>query len=206
MTRGIIKNDTNSASRTEIPEYLIKEEIDGKAFYYRGYKSVLNKEKQLEEIMGSSTLQAYLVELILYFLFQNLDRKQYRTFTNEIGGHIEKGSNLSYDIAVFEKTVLTKERINEFYADVPPKVVFEVDVKIDLDAESGIDYINAKTEKLLDFGVELIVWVFSKQEKLLVARPSTEWRMISWNTEIELIEGISLNLGALIQEDGELIN
>ncbi len=83
----------------KIPSYLIKEEIDGLPYYYRGYKTVLNNpEKTLEDIMGASTLQSFLVEILMRFLIFNLKRKEYRIFTNEVGGHIKKGTNLSLDI------------------------------------------------------------------------------------------------------------
>ena len=36
----------------KIPDYLIKEVMDGIPFYYKGYKDVLNKTKTKEEIMG----------------------------------------------------------------------------------------------------------------------------------------------------------
>jgi len=42
------------ASQQEIPKSLIYEEIDGKPFYYRNWKKVLNQQKKLEEIMGCS--------------------------------------------------------------------------------------------------------------------------------------------------------
>jgi len=45
-----------------IPELLIYESIRGIPFYYKGYKAYLNKELQLEEIMGSSKLWVFKIE------------------------------------------------------------------------------------------------------------------------------------------------
>ena len=178
MVRTLIK-EQKTDSIIKVPDALIREEIDGKPYYYRGYKSVLNNEKTLEDIMGSSTLQSYIVEILLDFLFKNIGRKRYRFFTNELGGHLKKGTNLSFDIAVFDKKVMTRNKINQYYANVPPKMIFEIDVKIDLEDENAVDYINVKTEKLLQFGTELIIWVLTKQEKLIVARPNQKWE-IDW--------------------------
>ena len=70
---------------------------------------------------------------------------------------------------------------------VPPKIVFEIDVKIDVANENGLGYINAKTEKLLAYGTELIIWVLTKQQKLIMARPNEKWQIMKWDETLELI-------------------
>ena len=47
-----------------IPKELIYEMRFGSPVYYRDYDKVLSGEKELEEVMGSSGLQAYLLILI----------------------------------------------------------------------------------------------------------------------------------------------
>lgn len=60
--------------RKKIPDSLVREWIDGKPFYYKGYKDVLNKNKSLEDIIGSSTLQALIVTYLVMLLGKkNLD-------------------------------------------------------------------------------------------------------------------------------------
>ena len=164
----------------------------------------MNKEKTLEEIMGASTLQSFIVEILLRFLIIHLDRKEYRIFTNEIGGHIQKGTNLSFDIAIFDRKILTKDKINAYYANVPPKMVFEVDVKMDVKDENAFDYIDAKTEKLLEYGTELVVWILTNRKKVLVARPNQSWEIIKWNKDIVLTDSLILNVANLIEEDDAL--
>lgn len=202
MIKALVQEDIKKEV-IKIPDYLIREEIDGKPYFYKGYKSVLSKKKTLADIMGASTLQSFFIEILMNFLFQNLGRKKYRYMTNEVGGHLKKGTNLSFDLAVFDKKVMTFDKINEHYADVPPKMIFEVDVKIDVEDENAIDYMNTKTEKLLNFGTELVVWVLTKQEKLIVARPNQKWEIIKWTEDVELIEDIVLNIGQLIKEEEE---
>lgn len=203
MIRTMVKKDPKKET-VKVPDYLIREEIEGKPYFYRGYKAVLNNEKTLEDIMGASSLQSMIIEILIRFLIINLSRKKYRIFTNETGGHIKKGTNLSFDIAIFDRKILPFEKVNEYYTNVPPKMIFEIDVKIDLEDENGLDYINLKTEKLLEYGTELIVWVLTKQKKLLVARPNKEWQFINWSKNTELIENIILNVGQLIEEEEEL--
>ena len=55
----------------KIPEALVYETLDGKPFYYKGYREVLSKKKTLEEIMGCSTLQAELVSYYYRNVFYN---------------------------------------------------------------------------------------------------------------------------------------
>lgn len=47
-----------------IPESLIYEIIDGKPFYYDGYKDVLANKKTSEEIMGASGLQSFIIQYL----------------------------------------------------------------------------------------------------------------------------------------------
>lgn len=52
MMGAQISDITKHRSR-KIPAKFIREEVNGKPYYYKGYKSLL----QIEEIMGSSSLQ-----------------------------------------------------------------------------------------------------------------------------------------------------
>lgn len=202
MIKALLKEEIKTNVVEKIPDYLIRDEINGQFFYYKGYKEVLKKEKTFEHIMGASTLQAMLVQVLMKFLFDNIGTKRYWFLTNEVGGHLKKGLNLSFDIAVFDKKILTIDKINEYYADVPPKAVIEIDVKIEIENQSSIDYISTKTDTLLEYGTELIIWVLTKNKKLIVARPNSEWQIISWNKDVEFLEEKILNLGFLLKEEG----
>lgn len=48
-----------------IPSYLIGEQLDNHVFYYKGYRAVLQGEKTLEEIMGSSVLQFMIIQHLI---------------------------------------------------------------------------------------------------------------------------------------------
>ena len=58
----------------KIPAKYIREVVNGKPYYYKGYKSVMNGTKQIEEIMGSSSLQSFLVGFIYGILFSKINR------------------------------------------------------------------------------------------------------------------------------------
>ena len=114
--------------RKKLLEVLTYEVVDGKPIYYCGYKEVLKGRKQPEEVMGSSTLQWYIIGRIAKLRF-SLEDKSYLTAINEAGIIIDKNTLRSADIAIFKKDEV---EISEKYADVPPIMVIEVDVKADI--------------------------------------------------------------------------
>jgi hypothetical protein len=186
----------------KIPEALVYETLDGKPFYYKGYKEVLSKKKTLEEIMGCSTLQAELVSYIMKAIFRNAFFDDYRIYCNEIGNHIDHRNNLSNDIAIFEKSVMTPDKINTKYADVPAKVVVEIDIKADISDPEDSGYVYRKTQKLLDFGTEKVIWVFSLYGKVLIAEQGQDWITRSWDKDVELLNGHTFNIEKHLREEG----
>ncbi|MDX1940411.1 MAG: Uma2 family endonuclease [Saprospiraceae bacterium] len=193
---------TKPTDSPAIPSYLIKETINGIPFYYKGYKDVINQTKTLEDIMGSSSLQAEIISCLLQFLFKNLDLTKYRVYTNEIGSHINHKNNLSHDIAIFDKNVLTLDKINTHYTSVPAKIVIEVDVDTEAENIRELDYITRKTNTILEFGTEKVIWVFTKSQKVMIAQPGQDWLLVDWNKDIELLDGHSFNIGRYLEQEG----
>ncbi len=189
----------------DIPAVLIYEIMDGKPIYYKGYREVLNNEKTLEEIMGASTLQGFIVAYILKTLYRNLDDKLYNILTNEQGLHLNRKNNLSADIAIYEKTKLSAAQADKHYATLPPKIQIEVDINADMDEElSETSYIQQKTDKLLAFGVEKVIWVLSDSKKVIVATPHDNWQMIDWHKDIEVVDGVGFCIGGYLKEEGSV--
>ncbi|MER0442426.1 Uma2 family endonuclease [Emticicia sp. W12TSBA100-4] len=185
----------------KIPASLIYEVIDGKPIYYKGYREVLGGTKKSSEIMGASTLQNMIIQYMLRILFRNLDEKKYHILTNEQGLHLEKKTNLSADIAIFETSKLPLKAADKHYASVPPKIQIEVDIDADIENfEFPEAYINLKTDKLLAFGVEKVIWVISESKKVMIATKDENWQIANWHQDIEVIEGISFNIGQYLQE------
>lgn len=188
----------------EIPKALIYEMIDGKPIYYKGYKKVLDEELKIQEVMGCSSLQAMIFSIVMRFLNRNIDFKEYVVTGNEAGLHLAKNQNLSSDIVIYEKSALKSHPINKKYFDFPPKIVIEIDVQAETEEfeafESDIDYIYTKTKKLLDFGVEKVVWIFTESKQLTVATREKPWLTYDWENEIVLFEDYTFNLANLVEE------
>lgn len=188
--------------KKEIPDSLIYEIMDGKPIYYKGYREVLNKTKTLEEIMACSGLQGIIISYILRTLFTKLDPKKYHILTNEIGVHIEHKNNLASDIGIYDKKILTPEKITTHYPDVPAKIFIEIDIKAELEDITETGYIKKKTQKLLDFGVEKVIWILSNPQQVIVATPGSTWEMHDWNMDIALLDGELFNVGDYLKEEG----
>jgi Uma2 family endonuclease len=189
-----------SVETMPVPASLVYEVLNGRPLYYRGYQEVLEKNLNPEHVMGSSGLQALLVSLIHTWISVNRDKKRYIAFTNEAGVHIDLNNNLSCDVAIFEKGAFN---ITTHYFDTAPKVVIEVDIKIDLAAFEGADYdyVMEKTQRLFDFGVERVLWVLSRSRRVFVAVPGQDWLLTDWANDVPVMDGITLNVKQLLDEE-----
>ncbi|MFN3488357.1 MAG: Uma2 family endonuclease [Emticicia sp.] len=189
-------------SAPKVPDYLIYEVMDGKPIYYKGYKDVLAETKTFAEIMGSSTLQSFIIAYLQRLLYKFLDDETYTILSSEAGIHLNKYNNLAGDILIFENSVLPIEAIGEHYATVPPRVAIEVDIAAeapDLEVDS---YIFNKTQKLLNFGVEKVIWITTKSKKVTVATKNEDWQVKDWNKDIEVFDGIIFNIGEYLRKKG----
>lgn len=66
-------------------------------------------------------------------------------------------------------------------------MVFEIDINIDISKEEEQNYVFEKTEKLLEFGTEKVIWIFTKNRKIIVAEPNKSWTIDNWNKTIEVL-------------------
>lgn len=197
----MITTQESTETTPTIPSSLIYEVLNGRPLYYRGYKEVLANKLDPESIMGSSALQSILVSLIHTFIMANRDKQKYMPVTNEAGVHLGPNDNLSCDIAIFEKGAFA---LTTKYFDVAPKVVVEVDVKIDLSDFDGIDfnYVAEKNQRLFEAGVERVLWVLSKHRRVMVAVPNQDWIFTDWQNDILVLDGCVLNVKKLLDEEG----
>ena len=188
------------AQTETVPESLIYETLNGRHLYYKGYRDVLAGTLKPETIMGSSDLQSIIITILVGTLWNRIDRKTYQLATNESGLHIAIGDNLSADIAIFEKSSLGK--LKGKYFDVAPKIVIEVDIKIDLsNIGNDVSYIAEKSQELFNFGVERVFWVLSSIRKVIILQPNQDWVTTDWSNDIPIMENCVLNVKKLLDEE-----
>jgi Uma2 family endonuclease len=185
----------------KIPSYLVYEEMNGKPLPYKGYLDVLSGKKKFEEIMGSSSLQSIIVYIIGLYIGNQINRKKYYVGSNEAGLHIGVGENLANDIAIYERA---NTILDDKYFTKAPKIVIEIDIKIDLSETEWTnewDYVIEKSTKMLDFGTEKVIWISTKSKKIFVSSSTERWYMVNFDEDIPLFDDVTLNLVKLFEEE-----
>ncbi len=185
-----------------VPDMLIAETLQGKPIYYQGYKQVLSRKLKPPDIMGISDVQSYFTNLIKDYLTPLL-KMEYKVLAGELGLHLQHQDNVSVDIAVVSRELYQPINFKGKYLDYPPQVVVEIDINIDpLESFGNLsEYMNIKTQALLNFGVEQVIWVFTKSRKITVAENNKPWLTMNWNDKVTVM-GHTFSIEQLIEEDG----
>jgi hypothetical protein len=189
-------------SAKKIPESLVYEMMDGKTIYRKGYKQVLAGKKTLEEIMGASSLQSIVAFHISSIIAKFIDEDIYFVLINEAGINLDHKNNLANDLAIYDKAVLKPSMISTKYTDVPPKIAIEIDVKAEYEDLTELGYIYKKTQKLLNFGVEKVIWIITSVGKVTVSTQEKNWETMDWNKDVEIMDGHSFNVANYLKKQG----
>jgi Uma2 family endonuclease len=190
-------------SKSKIPEHLIYEMVDGRPVYYAGYQNVVKGIINSEAIMGSSIIQSYILRVIQKYLDRHPIEKEIVCLGNEIGFKMQHKSWRNCDLAIYKKERLKNiDLFDDHYIEIPPNVIIEVDTKADLrDYINEDHYYREKTQQLLDFGVEKVIWIYTKQpRKVMIAENGKDWILRNWNRDFEIMPNCNLNLQELIEK------
>ena len=148
-------------------------------------------------------MQALIVSL-LYAEISRYLADDYIALVSEPGLHVAHNTNFSNDIAIYRLDQI--DQFTKKYLAVPPVFVIEVDVNIDVDLSGYVnqeDYIFQKTQAMLDFGVETVVWVTTEgPHKIMVARQGQDWRVTNWDSLIEFAPNVQFSFQQLIDRRG----
>lgn len=196
-----VRTDKQKSKKPVVPDYLIYEELEGVPVYYRGYQNVLQGKQTPDEIMGYGYLQALLLTYLKDYL-QPIIGKEMLIIQGETGLHVGHKSNPSLDLCIYPKADISIQKATKTYLDIAPTVVVEVDTKADVTAFEqikGTNYFLTKTQKLLDFGTKEMIWIFTKDQKVMVARPNQPWLTVGWKDEIEIL-GHRFSINQIIKE------
>ena len=190
-----------SFSIDSIPKELIYEMVEDQPIFYKGTKDFLAGEIKKSDLRGSSYLQSLLITRLVFFLMTSLG-KEYTVLTNEIGLQIKPGNWRAADIAVMAPASLSNIPLDNKYLSIPPKLVIEIDTKAELPGSNlEQDYFHQKTDELLDFGVEQVVWIFTNSQKVMLAQADQAWEINGWDKEILLLNAIPLSILELLPEN-----
>jgi Putative restriction endonuclease len=195
-----IEEKTLVTPQVVIPEALIYEVVKGKPIYYKGYKHYLNGTKTIEELKIDSTLQAWLKSRLTILLGNYLIANGYDITTGEQGFILPSGDKRGADIAIFKEGSFV---IDEHYSRNTPEVILEIDVSANMDNETEFDYIAQKTTDYHEFGVQNVIWIFTKTKKVMVAEKGETWLTKDWTKDVQVMEGLTLNLSKMIEKKGD---
>ncbi len=183
-----------------IPDYLIYEMDDGKPIYYRGYKDVLNGEKTFEGIIGNGLLHCLLLSLIRNSIHPKLNKK-YSLLSSQLGISMDEKNWRLANMTIFNKKELLKCDFKDEYIKISPKIVIELDTKAHFENASDVDYyFQHKTDQLLNFGVEKVIWIYTRTEKFIIAEKDKRWETANWTEDLEVMDGIMMNIPQLIEQ------
>lgn len=188
-----------------IPDYLVREAFGGTRYFYPEFRAIWNKTKTLDDVMADSTLQWILKEQIGDIAKARLDNSKYRLGRGEVGIHLGANENMGLDIAIFDRQLLTAEKMGMKYADVPPLAVVEIDVAVELperNANLFEEYVLPKIQRLIDFGTRRVIWIFSKSKRIFIAEAGRDWYFAHWDREVELMPGIKFNVQKILKSEG----
>jgi hypothetical protein len=195
-TNGYEVHKVHKEVQMTVPDVFIYEMWDGKPVYYRGYKECLDNPETFERCMGSSVYQSLVVTTLVVHLHKKLP-KSYVLLTNELGVLLKKKDWRSADIAICEKAQIDAIAPGDKmkYLHIAPKVIIEIDTKADVsDFNTSMDYYTTKTQNLLDFGVERVIWIFTGAKKIMTATKNSPWHIVDWDESIEILDGIAVSL------------
>lgn len=199
MGSGIPKRKSKTRS---LLERLTYEVVDGKPIYYRGYREVLNGSKTIEDIMSDSSLQAWLKFQVAMVLFQQLHQTGYEVTNGEQGLYLAKKHQRGADIAIFRSKDLV---LNKHYSKRPPQAVVEIDVEADTEDTSDMEYIFRKVADYFAFGVKKVVWVFTETRQVMVMLPNRPAYTVTWNEDVEVLDGAKFNIADLLEKAGRTL-
>lgn len=184
----------------DIPQTLVYEMVEGQPIFYRGYRDYLDGNKDIEEIMGSSYLQSLIVTQIVILLSQLLDATKYQILSNEVGLKFSEKSWRAADIAIFDKKQMARIPKENKYLEKPPRIVIEIDTKAHIEEiQNPLGYYQEKTDQLLAFGVERVIWIFTDTQKVMLATQNEDWQISNGTKNVAVMDGIKINIAQIIR-------
>lgn len=112
-----------------LAQLIYEMDASGKPIYYTGYREVLSRILEPEEIRGASGLQSFLVDLIVNFFHLHLHARRYKYLYNEFGVQIARKKWRSCDIAIYHRERLKGFIYTNKYVGIAPDYVIEIDTK-----------------------------------------------------------------------------
>ena len=59
-------------------------------------------------------------------------------------------------------------------------------------------YYYTKTDELLAFGVEKVIWIFTDTQKIMITESEKDWIITNWDQDIQVLDDIHVNVSQII--------
>lgn len=125
-----------------------------------------------------------------------MQKRGFQVTVGEMGINLSRQDKRGADISIFSKE---NYKPVDKYADFPPEIIIEIDVRAEIEEGIELDYVAEKTDDYHRFGVKRIIWIFTKAKKVIVANAGQPWIMDDWSAEVEVMEGISFNVAEIVK-------
>ena len=163
-------------------QYPVYEVAKGKPIFYKRYKDFQGKSAMMELPRLDTTLQAWLKFRLTLLLGNQLLPKGFDLICGEVGIQFAANDLRFADIAVFKDGEL---EINEHFVQKPPLITIEIDFR----TKAGMEYIFDKVADYHAFGVQKVIWIFTKNKKVMVAEAGQPWLTLDWSADVGVVEG-----------------
>ena len=64
--------------------------------------------------------------------------------------------------------------------------------------KDSFGYFHKKTDELLAFGVERVIWIFTDSRKIMISEKGKDWQILNWSKDVAILDGVNINLEKLI--------
>jgi len=103
-------------------------------------------------------------------------------------------------MSIYLKSQLPYKKLKNKYTKKVPQVVIEVDTKADPEVFNLTNYYTKKTQQLLDYGVPLVVWLFTDTEKLTIATNDAPWLTTDWEDTITILD-LNFSIKTILEDE-----
>lgn len=180
----------------KILKRLVFEVVKGKPIYYKGYRDVLNKTKTLEESKLETQLQTGLKARIAASIGLTLLNSSFQIAVGKLGLILSKHDQRAADVAIFKAE---NWRWEPKFSNLPPEVIIEIDVQAELEDMTEMEYVKGKIKDYHAFGVQKVIWIFTKEKLVFVATEQLPWLAYDWSAEVEVVDGVQIRLEDLVK-------
>ena len=96
---------------------------------------------------------------------------------------------------------------SKFFVDCVPKYAVDEILKkyIDKKNTTEFDYVVEKVNDYHAFGVKNVIWIITKNRKIMVAKNKQPWLTLDWTADVDVIEGLTLNIAEMVAKSKFII-